>query len=324
MAAAVWDPLPSRSLYCPPNHRTSSLRRLLSRTRSEAPFLFSERGSLALTRALRRVGGGATGFTEEQEQSGLELRGSYSGDDLSERRLFACEGSGGTFDGLVLDRASWVRSQLRGATLKACSAEASSWDVVDLERASLDGLEAPAARFSLVSFRDARLTGCDLSSAVFVLCDFSGARLKDVDLTGARFIGCDFEDAWLEGVDATGADLRSSTFGGAWLGGLELTGARVDDADFRRAVGLDVPRRKLLVQGGARTGGGWLYRGWAALLAKSGSSREHRRALRAVTATWTALAILVPVLFFARASCNPAEPDYGPDVRAAEGEPEDQ
>ena len=299
------------------------MRRVLFRTRSEAPFLFSERGSLALTRALRRTGGGATGFSDEPEQSSLELRGSYSGHDLSERRLSACEGSGGTFEQLVLDRASWVRSQLRGATLKACRAEGSCWDVVDLERASLDGLRAPASRFSLVSFRDARLTGCDLSSATFVLCDFSGARLEDVDLTRARFIGCDFEDAWFDGVDATGADLRSSTFCGAWLGGVELAGARVGDADFRRAAGLDQDRRQLLVHGGARTGGGWLYRAWAALLAKSGSPKGHRRALRAVTATWTALAILVPVLFFARASCNPAEPDYGPDVRAAEGEPED-
>lgn len=300
------------------------MRRTLSRTRSEAPFLFSERGSLALTRALRRVGGGATDFGDEQEQSGLELRGSYSGRELAGRRFFGCEGSGGTFDALDLAGTGWARCQLRGATLKEVGAADSSWDVVDLEGAKLSGLRAPGARFSLVSFRDAVLTGCDLSSATFVLCDLSGARLEDVDLKGARFVGCDFEDAWLQGVDATGADLRSSTFGGAWLGGLTLTDAQVHDADFRRATGLDEHRRQLLVTGGARTGGGWLYRIWAALLAKDGSAAGHTRALRAVTATWTALAILVPVLFFTRAACNPAEPDYGPDVRAAEGEPEDQ
>lgn len=300
------------------------MRRTLSRTRSEAPFLFSERGSLALTRALRRVGGGATDFSDEPEQSGLELRGTYSGRDLSGRRFFGCEGSGGTFEELELRGASWARCQLRRATLKALGAAGSSWDVIDLERATLDGVKAAGARFSLVSFRDAQLTGCDLYGATFVLCDFSGARLEDVDLSGARFVGCDLEDAFFDRVDATGADLRSSTFGGAWLAGLTLTDAKVDDADFRRATGLDEAKQKLLSDGGARTGGGWLYRMWASLLARDGSAAGHRRTLRAVTATWTALAILVPVLFFTRAACNPAEPDYGPDVRAAEGDPEDQ
>jgi len=300
------------------------LRRALSRTRSEAPFLFGERGSLALTRALRRVGGGATDFGDEQEQSGLELRGRYAGRELAGRRFFACEGSGGTFEELDLVGASWTRCQLRGATLRQVRAADSSWDVVDLERATLDGLQAPGARFALVSLRDADLSGCDLSSATFVLCDLSGARLKDVDLTGARFVGCDFEGAWFEGVDATGADLRSSTFRDAWLGGLTLADAQTEDADFRRATGLDDAARQVLVRGGARTGGGWLYRLWARVLARDGSAAGHRRAARAVTATWTALAIIVPMLFFARAACNPAEPDYGPDVRAAEGEPEDQ
>ncbi len=300
---------------------STDVRRLFARTRSEAPFLFGERGALALTRELSNVGGGAEDFGEEPEQSQLQLRGQFSDRDLTGRSFFACDASGATFTKLVLEKSRWARSHLRQARLSSVRAEESDWDVIDMEGAALERLEARGARFSLVSFRDAELSGCILSGATFVLCDFSGARITESDLSGARFIGCDFDGACLEGVDATGADLRSSSFRGAWLGEAQLDGVQAERADFRHA-GFSSDAQRLLLEGrGARTGGGQVLRLWARLLGEKASG--HRRARRATEGTWALLALLVPVLFFARAACNPVQPDYSPSVQWEEGEPED-
>lgn len=298
------------------------MRRLLGRARTEAPFLFAEGGSLSLTRSLRRVGGGPEDFGTGPVHSGLELHGSYAGRDLRGARISACDGTRGTFEDMEMEAASWVRCQLPGARLARLGAQSSTWDVVDLEGARIDGLAASGAHFCLVSLRDADLAGCDLSSATFVLCDFSGARLRDVDLRGSRLVGCDLHGVWTERVDARGADLRSSSLRYAWLAGLDLDGAEVDDADLCGACGLDRAARDRLARRGARLGGGWAWRAWAALLARDGSPAGQLRAKRAATATWAALAIAIPVLFFARAACNPAEPDYGPGGQEEEAEQE--
>ena len=83
------------------------MRRVFSRTRSEAPFLFSERGSLALTRTMRHVGGGAADFGDEDAQSRLELRGTYEDRDLAGRSFSDCQGSGGAFVRLALGGSAW-------------------------------------------------------------------------------------------------------------------------------------------------------------------------------------------------------------------------
>jgi len=297
------------------------MRRLFARTRSEAPFLFGERGALALTRELRNVGGGAEDFNDEAEQSQLQLRGEFSERELAARSFFACDANGATFTRLGLEKSRWARSHLRQARLSSVRADGSHWDVVDMENAVLEQLEARSARFSLVSFRDAELSGCSLSGATFVLCDFSGARITESDLSSARFIGCDFDGACLEGVNLTGADLRSSSFRGAWLGTAQLDGCLAEHVDFRHAGFSSDAQRTLLAGRGARTGGGQVLRLWSRILGDRESG--HRRARRASEGTWALLALIIPVLFFARAACSPVQPDYSPSVQWEEGEPED-
>lgn len=298
------------------------MRRVLSRTRTEAPFLFSERGSLALTKALRRAGGAGDGFTDEPVQAGRTLRGEHGDLDLAGRTLCDCDGAGASLRKLDLAGSTVRRTSLGRATLADVGAASSSWEVVDLERATIVGLTAPGATFSLVSFRDAQLSGSDLSGARFVLCDFSGARLRGVDLKGAAFVGCDFEGAWLGEVYGDGVDLSGCSLRDAWLGGLSLDGARLDGADLRGATSLSETTLALAKQQGARLGGAWLHRLWSRLLGRSGTPESHRRTRGAVTGTWAFVAIAVPALFFGRAACNPVDPDFGPDQQVHE--PEDE
>ncbi len=270
------------------------MRRILARTRTEAPFLFGERGSLAITRSLKQIGGKGTTFGDGPRHDGLTLRGEH-GPTLDGAVLSDIDGDGASLT-LSGAGASWTRCSLRGATLKGGLPE-STWEVVDLTGATV-GAPMPASSFSLVSFRDAALSG-QLSGSTFVLCDFSGARLDDLDLSGCRFVGCDFEDAWLSKVDLTGADLRGCTLKGAALVDCATEGADLD---------------------GARVGGGWLHGAWAKVLMKEPSAAAHRRTRRAVGLTWAFLAIALPVLFFLRAALDPVEPDYGPDLQAQEAE----
>lgn len=294
------------------------MRRTLSRTRSEAPFLFSERGSLSLTRALKQVGGAGTSLGEGAHHVGLTLRGGHA----VRNRLSDCDADGATLSGE--GGITWSRCSLRGATLTGGDV-GGRWDVVDAAGARIQA-SAPGASFSLVSFRDSEWLDGDFSGATFVLCDFSGASLVGVNLSGCRFVGCDFTEAWLEAVDVSGSDLRGATFRGAGIAG-SLAGSDVTNADFRGATGLDEAAVGLLRNGGARTGTGLLAGVWSKLLMKEPSVEAHRRVRRAVQATWATIVIALPVLFFARAAMNPAEPDYGPDMRQsyeAPEEPEDE
>lgn len=296
------------------------MRRLFARIRLDAPFLYSERGALSLTRELASVGGGASEFGPDDRHVGLELVGEHG---ARSRELLRCRGTGASFAAMELDEATVSRSQFRRSTWSGCLAAGSSWDVVDLEGARLSEFAAPGARFALCSFRDAVLAGAKLSGTTFVLCDFSGADLSGVDLRGARLVGCDFEDAVLQGVDLDGADLGASSFRRAlFLGGSQAV-ADASAADLRDAAGLSDASAAALTAGGARTGGGRLYALWARALGATDAA-GHRRVLRAVATTWAAVAILVPALFFGRAILDPVDPDAPPGTdEITEDEPVD-
>jgi len=293
------------------------MRRVLSRTRNVAPFLFSERGSLALTRALKKFGQAGDGLTDDAVQAGRRLRGEVDGASLAGRTLCDCDGSGARLESPDLAGSTVRRSALRGTKLASASADASHWEVVDLEGAKINDLSAAGATFSLVSFRDAALAGADLSGARFVLCDFSGAVLSGVNLAGAAFVGCDFEGAWFGDCNAEGADLSGCTLRDAAVAGLRLDDARLAGTDLRGAIGLSERDQATAKAQGARLGGGWVHRAWGALLGRSGSPEAHRRTRGAVTGTWAFIAIALPALFFGRAACNPVNPDFGPDQQIA-------
>lgn len=293
------------------------MRRLFSLVRSVSPFLFAERGSLALTRALKSAGlrgqndPAARSFNEDDEQRGLLLRGQHENLDLPDRRLANCDFEGVNIQGMDFTRGHWSRSVGRTSQLKDVHADKSSWDVVDLEGAQLRSLSAQDAHFSLVSFRDALLSDSSLDKARLCLCDFSGATLQQVSMRGARLSGCDFEGAILEQTILTGADLSGCVFRNAWCGDLELDGARTEGADFRGAVGLSSTLKKSLVERGARVGGGWTYGLFARVFGRGGGV-HHRRVLRAMSVAWAFLALTIPIAFFVRAILNPIDPEEPP------------
>lgn len=286
---------------------TAAVRRIFARSRLVAPFLLSERGALWLSRDLEGAGG-EDGLGEGPRRAGRTLSGVVEGAELADVALSALAGGGATLRGVGARGSSWTRCQLAGATLESVDAEDSTWDVIDLTDAQLAGLKGHQARFSLTSFRGARLRDCDLRGAIFVLCDFTSADLKDVDLTGARLVGCEVEDATLTRVNMQGADLGGCSFQRAWLEDVTLDGVLAAGADFRGALG--VSEVDALRSAGARVGGGGLLRLWARIF--GGTPETHGRALAATSATWAALAIAVPLIFFGRAVLWPINPDQAP------------
>lgn len=289
------------------------MRRVFSSTRSVAPFLFSERGSVRLTSALRAAGkgGGPTKFGPESTQRNLSLRGEHAGEDLGGRLLCDCSGEGVRLTELKLDGATWRRTQLRGAKLKGLTAPNTQWQVVDLTGAQIEGGDYVSARFNLVSFRDAQVSGADLSGATFVLCDFSGARIKDTNFSQAQFIGCDFEAAVFESaVDFSQADLGGCQLNRSWIGGANFSGADLNGCEFSGSLGAR--------DGNALRAAGASYRpsrlGLVFQRILGSSANHHRRVLAAISLSWALAAIALPALFFTRAISNPINPDELPFV----------
>lgn len=291
------------------------MRRLFSLTRTVAPFLFSERGSIQLSSALRLPGEPATSFSEDPIQRGLNLQGEHSDVELSGRLICDCSANRFHLSKGNLEGATWRRAKLRAARLDELSAHGSRWEVVDLTDAQISGGHYSEGRFNLVSFRDARLSGVDLSCATFILCDFSGARFTDVTLEGAQFVGCDFEAAVFEAnVNFSGADLSGNHLGRTWLGGADFTGATLNGCDFSGCLGGrdgDALRQAGAIYRPSRIG--LLFQ----RLLGAGAS-HHRRVLGAISLTWAVLAVAIPGLFFARAINNPINPDELPFVESEE------
>jgi len=293
------------------NTKPRTMRRLFSRTRFIAPFLFSERGSVQLTRALRSAGGGPAQFGEDLQQYNLQLEGKHEGCDLSSKLLSDCSSKQVVLNDLNLESATWRRSMLRAASIHRASAAESRWEVIDLDNAELAESDFQRSQFNLVSLRDATIGNVNLTDARFVLCDFSGARFADVDFSGAHFVGCDFEGAVFEkSVDFSGADLTGSHLQRAWIGGASFDGARLQDCDMRGALG--VADGADLVRAGASYRPSLLGRLFEKLLGSDAA--QHRRVLTATSVTWALLALLLPALFFARAIRNPVNPDQIPLV----------
>jgi len=291
------------------------MRSLFSSLRSIAPFLFSERPALALTRSLREVRSSSTpseGFSVEQSQSGLLLRGHLDHVELNGTHLAECDLRGLQLDSLTFAGGHWSRSNLRGIQFGRVEATGSTWTILDLESASLQGFHADESHLSVLSLRDSRCSDSSLVRTSIVLCDLSGAQLTRVDLSESRLEGCDFQGAVLETVSFRGADLRSCLFTEAWFTDVNFSDAQVAGADFRRVGGLSAEQIANLKERGARTGGGLFYRLWARLLARKPGPAPHRRVLRAVAITWATLALMVPSLFFLRAILHPIDPESPP------------
>ncbi len=277
------------------------MRRLFFDVTRVAPFLRSERGALQL--------GTLRGVEAMTSGPGLALADRLStGASLSD---FQAAGS------------TILRWRARGCTVIGMHSPGATWEVVDLERAVLRDVAAPDCHLSLVSLREATLVDADLSGSRLVLCDLGGATLQRVVLDGCRLNGCDATGAVFDGVSLANADLRGTVLRGAWLIGTDLGSADVRGADLRQAA-LGAEQRADLKRRGARVGGGWLYRAWARLLGATARPERHARARAAVTATWAALAILVPVVFFTRAALHPVNPEEPPFWEGVYEEPMDE
>jgi uncharacterized protein YjbI with pentapeptide repeats len=288
------------------------LRALFSSLRRHAPFLFSERGALSLTRSMGVGKGGGT-LTPGADNRGVSAEGAaLQGLDLTGRTLAGCGLSKATITGLQFADGRCLRTHWRRATVQDLEASGSSWDVVDFEAAKIERVTAGGSRWCLVSFRDATLTDVDLKEATLVVCDFTRAALTNVDLAGARLTGVDFQGAGLRNVSFRGADLGGCLFNGAWFSGVDFADASVQGADFRDAGGLDQQTRADLRARGARVGGGRVRRLWARLLGGDDPVAAQPRIRLAMGTTWALLLILVPGIFFARAILHPVNPDAPP------------
>ena len=277
------------------------MRRLFFEVTRVAPFLRSERGAVHLASA-----------------APTEPMSSGPGEERADRTSV-----GETLAGLHLGGSTLLRWMAARSTLTDMDASGSTWEVVDLERATLTGLRAANARLTLVSLREARISGGDLSGARLVLCDLSGAMITGGSLRGARLNGCDLSGAVLDATSLEDADLRGAVLRGAWLCTANLAGADLRGADLRHAA-LTAEQRTQLQGRGARLGGGWLYRIWARVLGAASAPERHTTVRAAVTATWATIAILAPVLFFARAALHPVDPDEPPFWEGEYEEPMDE
>ena len=287
------------------------MRPLLSRARDLAPYLFSERGVVQLTRGLARLGGGATNIGDQPVQRGLELRGKISQKTLTHGLLSDGRGTALELESCRLDSSTLRRWDLRRAALVDLDASNSSWEVVDLEQARLSSCRWAGARVQLTSFRDSELDGCDFSTVTFVLCDFSGATLRRINFSGASFVGCNFEGTvFEEDVRFVDSDLSGASLRDAWLGGADFSGAELRDADMRGCLG--AKETESLRNAGARLRPSRLGTILAGILGADGSA--HRRVLAAQSMIWAALCLALPVLFFARAISAPVDPDQLPFV----------
>ncbi len=312
------------------------MRRLLTRSRHEAPFLYSERGTLSLTAALQGTGGRGSALVDGPEQRGLTLRGEQPALDRAGVRFEDVDAAGCVARGWNAADGRWTRCRLQRATLEGLDAPCSHWEVVDGTGLTARGGSVAGGHFALVSLRDADLSELDASGATFILCDFSGARLSGVDLRGARFVGCDFEGAHLDGCPLDGADLggaglRRSAFRGCSLEGVEWSGA-----DLRGVAGLSAAELTAVRAGGGRAAPGRLYQLWSRVLGGSASPASHRRILNAVGATWGLLGFALPILFFVRAIVAPIDPNMQPglnqsyedeqpqDEQPQDGQPQDE
>ncbi len=294
------------------------MRALFSSLRRHAPFLYSERGAIALTRALRSAGRGGGTALADGDNRGVAAEGTAASDlDARGATIADCALARATISGARFADGTCSRTHLRGAALRDWQAEGSTWDVVDLERADIAAVVALGSRWSVVSLREARLTDVDFEGATLVLCDFTRAHLTGVRFTGARLSGVDFGGAVLQGIDFAGADLRSCLFSGAWCGGADFSSAAVEGADFRDAGGLDDSARADLAARGARVGGGAVRRFWEKVLGGDDPAAAQPRIRAAVGTSWALLALLLPALFFARAILNPVDPEAPPESEDA-------
>lgn len=98
-------------------------------------------------------------------------KGEARGQDFS-----GAQASGLTAGRCDLSGTTWLRADLRGASLSE----------LDLSRAKLAGASLRGALLDRVSLIDADLSGCDLSGALLKLVNLDGANLADCDFTGAR------------------------------------------------------------------------------------------------------------------------------------------
>ena len=300
------------------------MRAIFSSLRRHAPFLFSERGALSLTRSLSRAGtGGGEGLSAGVNRGASGEGLAVQGLDLTHGTVADCALSRADLVEISAANATWTRTHLRRASLRDLDAPASTWTVVDLEGAAVHGAKLSGAAFQLCSFRDATLHTLDLAGSSWVVCDLTRASLTDVDFSDARCTGIDFQDAILQRVSFRGADLRGCLFSGAWCAGADFTGAAVGGADFRGAGGLTAAARAGLAARGARVGGGHLRRLFERVIGGGDPIASQPRVRAAVGLTWALAALALPAVFFARAILHPVNPEAPPGFEEPEPEPVD-
>ena len=162
--------------------------------------------------------------------------------------------SGGSFESLAAENATWRGATAVGVDLRAWSLHGARFERCSFIQAMGDGVDFSSVRFERcnlyrASFREARIRWAE--GSIFAECHCEEADFADADLDGAlfaktqagkaRFGGARlnnamFPEATLTGADFSGALARQSVWIGADLSGANLERLDAWRSTFRNAV----------------------------------------------------------------------------------------
>ena len=160
-------------------------------------------------------------------------RSSFRGAKLNHSLFAFAKANGAMFDCLVqtrttgcetpseLQRASFIRAEVVGATFEGSELQGSIF-----QQAKLQG----------TTFTGSWLSGADFMGAQLQGSTFKGAWLDGANLTGAALPGASFENAQLQATDFRGAQLEGVSLEGAKLQGASFAYTQLQGANFDRAT----------------------------------------------------------------------------------------
>jgi uncharacterized protein YjbI with pentapeptide repeats len=176
-------------------------------------------------------------------EASIKLRGR----DLRYARLDRTDLHQADFTGANLDGASFVKADLRNATLQCVDGEqlvftsnrsgaagCTSARSADFSGALMSEVKASGADLRWAKLDDARLDGAELAQAALSGASLINAHLEGADLTGGvTLYGANLLLARLQGADLTGAKMMLADFSNASLQGAILAQGRLEGAVLR-------------------------------------------------------------------------------------------
>lgn len=200
---------------------------------------------------LRKVAGNEYRFTHVSFQEYLIARGLTRGmaptgkqrlpaTDLILTFLIECDNAATVWKALDLTRASFHRTELRGADFSRSLLERSDFSESKLHGTSFDSSiltewDASQAAFQGGSFVGAKATFSNLRNAHFSGTSFANSTLADSSLAGAHFEECHFKHTLMASTDLCRAQFIKSTIEDCSFKGALLHETQFDNTTLRQA-----------------------------------------------------------------------------------------